>query len=79
MTSFTKHEKGQGRDKDIRVRSSIGHGKKEGLFMRELEVFVCEFLAIDGFPAGSLNHQVMISVKSLLGTRVYTPARPRGM
>ena len=39
----------------VGVGAGVGHGEHEGLLVRELEVLVCEFLAVDGFAARALQ------------------------
>ena len=38
----------------VGVRAGVGHGKKVGLLVRELEVLVGKLFTVDGFAAGSL-------------------------
>jgi len=38
----------------VGVGPGVGHGEEEGLVVGELEVLVCELLAVDGFPTRAL-------------------------
>jgi len=42
------------RHDNIRVRTSVGHGQKEGVLVGKLEVLISELLAVDGLSTGSL-------------------------
>ena len=53
-----------GRDEELRaigVRSGVSHGEEEGLGVLELEVLVCELLAVDGLSARAL-HCISVAV-----------------
>jgi hypothetical protein len=39
----------------VGVLASIGHGKKEGLGVLQLEVLVGELLSVDGLATGTLD------------------------
>ena len=51
----------------VGVGAGVGHGQHEGLLVGELEVLVCEFLAVDGFAARALNISSERSNKKWVG------------
>ena len=54
-----------GGDEELRavgVGAGVGHAEHEGAAVGELEVLVCEFLAVDGFAARALGLTASISV-----------------
>ena len=47
-------KKGVERGKNVRVRTSVGHGEETRLVVIELEVLVGELLTVDGLAASTL-------------------------
>lgn len=47
---------------NLRIWSGVGHGQQTGLVVLQLEVLVCELLAIDGLAASTLYRSCQLCV-----------------